>query len=219
MADYKWDAVVLDLDGTIADTLRDLADACNSALIKNGYRPYNCDGYKSMVGNGAKRLVERATREENKELVEQVLSDFIFFYNRDCLRFTKAYKGMNKILSTLKKSGVKLLVVTNKPDTQAQVITAELYGKNLFSGVYGVREGRKTKPDPGLTLDALASVKATPGNSLFIGDSDVDMYTAKNAGMKCAGVTWGFRSKDELISARADYIFESPWDILQVELL
>lgn len=209
----KWDAIVFDLDGTLADTLKDIAKAADQALKKNGYPQHKPDQYRIMVGDGLRKLIERAAGETDAVTVKRIMADFVHFYDRDCLRYTKAYEGMLETLAKIKDSGIKLLVVTNKPDEQAQKITAHLYGADFFEGVYGNREGRKTKPDPALTLEALASAGASPSRSLFVGDSDVDILTAANAGMKSAGVTWGFRGKNELVRAGADYIIDQPCEL------
>lgn len=212
----KWEAVVFDLDGTLADTLRDIAEAANAALVKNGFPPCPLEQYPLMVGNGLRKLVERAAAGADKTAVLNIVEDFLSIYDRDCLVHTKAYPGMNDTLAALRGAGAKLFVVTNKPDAQAQKIVAGLYGDGLFEGVYGNREGRNTKPDPTLTLEILSRAGISPSRSLFVGDSDVDIYTASNAGMKSAGVTWGFRGKNELISAGADYIVENPQEILTI---
>ncbi|HCA28987.1 MAG TPA: hypothetical protein DEP23_05185 [Ruminococcaceae bacterium] len=216
MIQYKWEAIVLDLDGTLADTLHDIAESTNAALIKNGYPPYDINRYRVMVGNGLQRLIERAANGADEATVGRIMADFVAIYDRDCLKSTKVYDGMPEVLAILRKAGVKLFVVTNKPDAQAQKIVTGLYGDGLFQGVYGNREGRATKPDPALTIQILSNAGVSPLASLFVGDSDVDIFTAANAGMKSAGVVWGFRTEQELISAGADYIFSKPQDILIV---
>lgn len=215
MIENPWNAIVFDLDGTLADTLRDLAEATNAALALSGLSPFPVEHYRFMVGNGVRKLVERAVGEDTPpSLCEKVLEDFKRIYDRDCLKNTKPYDGIPETLKNLKNDGIKLFVVTNKPDLQAHKIIMALFGKNLFDGVYGNCEGRKTKPDPALTLQVLASVDASPEQSLFIGDSNVDIYTAKNAGMKSGGVLWGFRDEEELRNAGALYILHNPAEIL-----
>lgn len=212
-----WKAVVFDLDGTLADTLRDLAEAANAALALSGLSPYPVDEYRFLVGNGVRKLIERAAGINTPPFLQQhILEEFLRIYDRDCLKYVKPYEGMPNTLTSLKNEGIKLLVVTNKPDLQAHKIITELFGNDIFDGIFGNCEGRKTKPDPALTLQALASVDAEPSKSLFIGDSDVDIYTASNAGMISAGAVWGFRGEDELRNAGAVYILHKPEEILNI---
>ena len=169
-----------------------------------------------MVGNGVRKLIERAAGGADPGVVERVLADYKRIYRESCLEFASVYDGMPKVINRLKSAGIPLFVVTNKPHEQALIIVEHLYGKGIFDGIYGGREGMKIKPDPTLTLGLLAQAGAKPGNSLFVGDSDVDIYTAANAGMKSAGVLWGFRGKDELLSAGADYLVKKPPQLLSV---
>lgn len=214
MKKNPWQAVVFDLDGTLADTLRDLAEATNAALALSGLPGFPVEQYRMMVGNGVRKLIERATgADAPASLRRKVLEDFLSLYDRNCLQYTRPYDGMPEALNRLKGDGTRLLVVTNKPDAQARKIVTALFGKDLFDGVFGNCEGRRTKPDPSLTLQALESVHAKPVRSLFTGDSDVDILTAQNAGMSSAGVIWGFRSKEELRNAGAVYILHKPAEI------
>lgn len=211
----RWKAVVFDLDGTLADTLRDLAEATNAALRENSLPPHPVEAYRQMVGNGLRKLVERAAGPDaSPEIRERVRQAFLRVYDRDCLIHTRPYAGIPETLAALREEGTALLVVTNKPDAQARTIVETLFGRDLFAGIYGNREGRKTKPDPALTLAALGAAGAAPADALFIGDSNVDVYTAKNAGMKCGGAVWGFRGEDELREAGADFLLHKPAEIL-----
>lgn len=209
-----WQAVVWDLDGTLADTLRDLAEATNRALKKNGYPARPLEEYPFLVGNGARRLIQRAAGTEDAGITEKLLSDFAEIYDAECLTHTKPYEGMPETLAALRRRGIPLLVVTNKPDAQAQKIVSGLFETGLFAAVFGHREGRPTKPDPTVTLRALALVDAVPEHSLFVGDSDVDMQTAKAAGLCSAGACWGFRGEDELRRAGADFLWHRPADAM-----
>lgn len=210
-----WVAVVFDLDGTLADTLRDLAEATNAALRENGLPPCPLEAYPHMVGNGLKKLVERAAGPGvSAQKREEIRQAFLRIYDRDCLRYTAPYPGMPETLAALREQGIPLLVVTNKPDAQAHTIVEGLFGAGIFAGIYGNREGRLVKPDPALTRQALASVGAPPERALFVGDSDVDVLTAKNAGLRSAGAVWGFRGEEELRRAGADYLLHKPAEIL-----
>lgn len=210
-----WEAIVFDLDGTLADTLRDLAEAGNAALIEYGFAPHPVESYRMMVGNGIRKLMERAANPDTSpQTIDSLTAEMIRLYDRDCLRYTKAYEGMPETLAALKADGIRLFVVTNKPDAQAKKILSHLYAENTFDGIFGNDVGRKTKPDPALTLQVLSTVGAHPSRSLFVGDSNVDMFTAANAGMSGAGVTWGFRKIKELRDAGAQFILHKPAEIL-----
>ena len=211
-----WEAIVFDLDGTLANTLLDLAESTNAALIKNGWQPYPAGDYRMMVGDGLRRLVERAADGASASMIDRIMADFLGIYDQNCLKNTRPYEGMPETLEELKAAGIPLLVITNKPDAQAQKIVANLFGAGFFDGIFGGREGRKTKPDPALTLKALDYVHAVPAGSLFVGDSNVDVRTAANAGMRSAGAMWGFRGKEELEKAGADYLLTEPRDILKI---
>ncbi|HHV50491.1 MAG TPA: HAD family hydrolase [Clostridiales bacterium] len=214
----KFKVVFFDLDGTLADTLEDIAESANFALVSNGYQPYPVSVYTNLVGDGIVKLAERVTDHADPSVIKAVIKDFLWHYDRNFLKTTKPYPGITRMLETLRKAGVKMFVVTNKPDEQAKKIVKKLFGKKLFEGVYGNKEGIKTKPDPGLTLQLLSKTGAQPDEALFIGDSDVDIQTAINAGIKSGGVTWGFRGVDELKTAGANYIFENPDEIVDVVL-
>ncbi|MDD3692397.1 MAG: HAD family hydrolase [Oscillospiraceae bacterium] len=216
MIKQKWDAIVLDLDGTLVDTLQDIANAANAALKNNGFKMWTVEQYRYMVGNGVRKLIERATGGADTDTIERVMADYNSIYSRDCLKFTAPYDKIPETLIKLKESGIYMFVVTNKPDAQAKKIVSHLFGETFFQGVYGTQTGRKNKPDPTVTLNALASVGCKPDRSLFVGDSDVDMYTAANAGLKGAGALWGFRGREELMAAGADYLLESPAQILHL---
>jgi len=205
-----WDAVVWDLDGTLADTLRDLADATNAVLTEAGFDPHGRDAYRHMVGNGARRLIERAAGSAPPETVARLLAAFVRRYDADCLRHTAPYPGIPDVLAALRAAGVPMLVVTNKPEAQARRIASSLFGEGAFAAVFGGREGRRPKPDTATTSEALALVGARPERALFVGDSDVDMMTARAAGMAAGGAAWGFRGAAELRRAGADFVWDSP---------
>lgn len=209
-------AVVFDLDGTLADTLRDLADATNRALTEEGFPPHPIAAYRWMVGNGVKKLAERALGDRSDPAtVERVLARFRVHYDRDCLAHTVPYPGMVETLSALGDRGILLLVVTNKPQPQAEKIVGHLFGPR-FAGVYGNLPGRAPKPDPHTVLEALEAAGVPPRSALFVGDSDVDVQTAKAAGMRCIGAVWGFRGAQELSRAEADALADMPRDLLRL---
>ena len=207
-------AVVFDLDGTLVDSLRDLAEATNASLQAAGYPPRPLEEYPLMVGNGARKLMERAlgpsaTPERTKHLLE----GFLERYDRDCLRYSLPYAGMPEAVAKLKRQGCRLFVVTNKPDAQARKIMKALYGEGLFERVCGQTGRFPVKPDPSLTRSLLEEAGLSPDQAAFVGDSGVDMETAHNAGMRAVGVLWGFRGEAELSDAGADCLAASPEEL------
>lgn len=209
-------AVLFDLDGTLANTLPDLAFATNRALEENGFAPCPLDAYPHMVGNGARVLVERALGQKmTLSSTELVLASFLRIYDRTCLEKVCLYPGIAGSVETLRREGFHLLVVTNKPQAQAEKIIRHFFGETLMEGIYGGQPDRPKKPDPTAVHMALTAVHVLPENAWFVGDSDVDVQTAKAAGMRCVGAAWGFRGEKELRQAGADYVASSPQDMLQ----
>ena len=208
-------AVLFYLDGTLVDTLGDLADATNEALRRRGFPAYPEEQYRQMVGNGARRLIERALGERcTPELTGQLLADFVRIYDEGCLRRTAPYPGIPEAVTALKERGLRLAVVTNKPEEQAGKIVRHFFGPHVFTCVVGGRPGRAAKPDPAAALEVLAALGVPPAAALFVGDSDVDMQTAHNAGMRSAGAVWGFRGEEELRRAGAGILLRKPVEIV-----
>jgi len=210
-------AVIWDLDGTLTDTIQDLAEAANAALRIHGLPTHATDKYRKMVGNGVRALLKMAVGEgASNEIKYAIMADYARLYDEGCLNFTRPYPGVVDVINTLRGRGVIQLVVTNKPQAQAEKIVAALFPEESFSVIVGQRDGVPTKPDPFGTLSALRGVGVTPDRTLFVGDSDVDMITAGNAGIKGAGVCWGFRGRDELAAAGADYLVENAAELLEI---
>lgn len=156
-------AVLFDLDGTLVDTLGDLADATNEALRRRGFPEHPEEQYRHMVGNGARRLIERALGEScTPDLAAQLLADFVRIYDEGCLRRTAPYPGIPEAVTALKKRGLPLAVVTNKPEKQAIKIVCRFFGIDAFSYVVGGRSGRAAKPDPAAALEVLAALACRP---------------------------------------------------------
>lgn len=209
--------VMFDLDGTLCDTLRDLAEATNFALRAGGYPEQPLEKYKIMVGNGITRLMERALPEEvqTPEIIASTRAAMLAYYQQHLLDYTRPYPGMSELIQSLKERGVTLYVVTNKPQAQASAIVENLF-PGCFSGVAGQREGLPTKPDPwGIQL-FMEEGGFTCDECIFVGDSNVDAYTAKAGGLSCVGVTWGFRSREELLEAGAQWAVDNASALLSV---
>jgi len=200
-------AVLFDLDGTLVNSLQDLCDSTNYALQKHGFASHETSAYKYLVGNGIVTLIERALPESDRGTAKQqmVFDEFMAHYRKHFLDKTKPYENISECLKQLKDAGIKLAVVSNKADEMAKKVVSELFSDE-FSVVVGKKENYPTKPDPSLTLEVIKQLGATPEECVFVGDSGVDMATAKNAGCKAVGVLWGFRLRDELIENGADYL-------------
>lgn len=203
---------IFDLDGTLADTLCDLADAVNYGLNKLGYPFHPYESYKKFVGNGVQKLCFRALSDDKKDDTEKLLEIFSEYYGEHFLDKTKLYDGMSETLDILKENNVTLAVATNKPQNFARQIVNKLLPEYNFVKVLGGCSERPKKPDTAIITEILSELPAD--NQVFmIGDSNVDIQTAKNAGISSIGCVWGFRGLEELTEAGADYIAETPSDI------
>ncbi len=188
-------AAIFDMDGTILDTLDDIRDSINAALVWAGFPERSLDEVRAFIGNGAARLVERAVPAgTDSQTTEEVLAWYKPYYEAHAAVKTGPYPGIPAALSALKAAGVKLAVVSNKPDRAVKKL-AERYFPGLFDAAIGVREGAAVKPAPDTLFEAMALLGATAADTVYVGDSDVDIATAKNAGTLCISVTWGFRSE------------------------
>lgn len=211
-----FDALVFDLDGTLVDTLEDLGASMNAALAEFGLPQWPMAAYRRMVGNGMRKLTERAVGEQAEaERIETILRRFLQIYDRDCIVRSRPYEGMPETVAALKRQGLCLFVVTNKTEAQAVKIVTQLF-PGMFEGIYGNMPGRPTKPDPRFTLEVLARRNIKPERALFIGDSNVDIETAQAAAMRSAGAVWGFRGEEELRVAGADFLMTHPADLLEI---
>ncbi len=211
-------AVIFDLDGTLVNSLDDLAVSTNYSLKLHGFNTYPVEDYKYLVGDGMAKLIERAISDDkvDKELFKSVFDDFMAYYREHFLVNTKAYDGINEVLSELKNMGIKLAVVSNKADDMAKRVVSAIFGDNTFEKVTGKREGLSTKPDPALTLLIIKEMGLTPQECVFVGDSGMDTLNAVNAGCYPLGVLWGFRSKKELMENGARALAEKPSEILKI---
>lgn len=194
----KYELVIFDLDGTILDTLDDLADSMNYALDKYGYPTRTKEEIRSFVGNGLLMLTRRAIAPESDEAVIQtVLATQKAYYKEHCADKTKPYDGILELLDELKKTDVKLAVVSNKADYAVQIL-CEQYFPGLFDMAVGEKEGVRKKPAPDSVNAVLQELQIDKEKTVYIGDSEVDIETAKNAAMDALLVTWGFRDKEFL---------------------
>lgn len=205
---------IFDLDGTLADTLCDLADAVNYGLTQLGYPTHPYKSYNIFVGNGVKKLCERALPDDKKDDTDRLLKIFTERYNSHFLDKTCLYDGIKETLTALADNGVTLAVATNKPQEFAVQIIEKLLPEFDFLKVLGGCAEREKKPSPDIILEILDELPI--GTKAFmIGDSNVDIETAVNAGISSVGCVWGFRGRIELEKAGADYIAENPHDIVE----
>ncbi len=210
---------IFDLDGTLIDSLADLAQAMNAALKENGFAPHPTEAYRRLVGSGAAVLVNRAIgREDAGHSPEQeaVLAAFGRYYEAHCLDQTRPYEGILPLLSALQERGVRCAVLSNKPEPFTRQIVEALFPASAFALIRGKREGVPRKPDPTAVREILRELSCPEDGCVYIGDSDVDMQTASNAGVFKIGVTWGFRGLQELLQSGADAIAQTPGDILTI---
>lgn len=210
----KYKIVIFDLDGTILNTIEDLTDSVNHALKINNLPERTLEEVQSFVGNGIHKLIERAVPTSRKDDIEKVFEDFKKHYFVHYAEKTKPYEGIKELLSELKKKGLLLAVVSNKADSAVQVLCKKYFG-DAFDMAIGDRPDIHKKPSTDGINMILSSLNVEPELALFIGDSDVDIQTARNAEMKMIAVAWGFRDADFLIQNGAENIVHSPEQILE----
>jgi phosphoglycolate phosphatase len=211
-------AVIFDLDGTLADTIGDIAEAANYALDTLHCPPHTTEEYKYFVGDGIKELIERALPEDLREDEEKktaCLNEFKHFYQKNYCVHTKPYDGIFETLDYLKRNGIIMSVVTNKNEEAVKLIVAKLF-KGYFETVIGNSDRIKQKPDPESVMNIMKTHDLAPDEVLFVGDSYTDIRTAKNAGIKGVGVLWGFRTRSELEDEGAAYIIEKPTELIDI---
>ncbi len=202
--------VIFDLDGTLIDTIEDIADACNYSLTACGCHERKLEEYNMLVGRGIANLFRGALPEDmrTEEMVARMHSHFVPYYNEHICDKTRPYSGICEMLDTLAGEGISFAVASNKYQEGTELLIKRLFGKYHFMKILGQREGKPIKPDPEIVFDAMGSVEGIGLDEVvYCGDSDVDMQTGINAGVKTIGVTWGFRTREEL----AAY---SPWKLV-----
>lgn len=206
--------VIFDLDGTLLNTIADLGTATNYALKKNGYNEHPLSSYNYMVGNGVRKLMERAAPDASTEQIDQLLLDFREYYDGHCTDQTQPYPGIPELLRSLRAEGVKIAVASNKYQAAVDKIITHYFPDIEFAVMRGERVDFPKKPDPSIVFAILSEVPTPKAQVLMVGDSAVDMETARRACVESVGVTWGFRPVSELRSAFADHIVSAPTDIL-----
>ena len=209
--------VIFDLDGTLLDTIADLAESANYALKQLDYPTHPVDAIRTFVGNGINKLLERAlpAHEQTEENVMRMRSHFVPYYDIHNADLSTPYPGIVSLLEDLQAKGILIAVASNKYQ-EATVKLVKQYFPNIdFVEILGQREGINVKPDPSIVFDILQKANLSKENVLYVGDSGVDMQTAINAGVDAVGVTWGFRPRAELESFRPMGLIDKAEDLLE----
>ncbi|MBQ2933752.1 MAG: HAD family hydrolase [Clostridia bacterium] len=210
-------AVLFDLDGTIANTLQDLADASNYALASFGFPTYETDRYRYFVGRGIPNLIKAIVPKDNgdAETLTAVKAKFFEYYDVHYADNTCVYEGVPQLFETLKAMGIKFAVVTNKAHSAAKEVVKRLYGDTI-SVVVGQTDDVPVKPSPEMPTSAAKQLGVDTVECLFVGDSGVDCQTGVNCGAVSVGVLWGFRERDELLENGAKYVIDDPNSIIEI---
>lgn len=209
------EGVLFDLDGTLVNTLDDIACAMNRALRLHGLKEYPVHDYRYLVGNGAKVLAARAVG-ERQDLAQAVLKDYQAYYETHSRVLSAPYAGIQELLRGLRERQVRCMVLSNKPDADTRQVISHYFGDGLFACVRGQREGVPLKPDPSAALEIASEAGIQPENMLYLGDTSVDVTCARRAGMHAVGVTWGFRERAELEEAGAEAIIDRPEELFRL---
>lgn len=213
-APTRYAAALFDLDGTLVDSLADIGGAVNHALASHGLPVHPIEAYRSFVGEGVRRLVERALPVGQLELATTVLVAYRRHYAEHLLVHTAPFPGIAALLDALVARGLRLAVLSNKPDDATRTIVRALFSRWSPEPVHGERPGVPRKPDPTAALEIAGALGVEPERCLFIGDSGIDMRTARNAGMLPVGVLWGLRSAEELTRSGAHALIAHPLELL-----
>ena len=202
--------IIFDLDGTLLNTIDDLGQACNYALQQGGYPTHSAEEYKLLVGNGVRRLLYRAlpANARDEETINRLLGYFKAFYNDHCCDFTFPYDGMTQLVAELQQAHIPIAVASNKYQQAAEKIVTHYFGPDIR--VYGQQENIPIKPDPQVIYNIMKDHGITNKQKvILVGDSNVDIQTARNAEITSIGVSWGFRGRQELTEAGADYVVDN----------
>ena len=214
MSRYK--SAIFDLDGTLLNTLPDLMNSVNYVLKKNNQPIRTYDEVRRFVGNGIRKLMERATPDDiSTELFEKEYQEFQDHYQLHCMDDTVPYDGMMRLLKYLQDNGIKTAIVSNKNDSAVQKLYQHYFCDEIDTA-RGIKEGMKTKPNPDVGFSAMNEINAERESSIYIGDSDVDAATAKNLGLDCILVSWGFKDREFLQQFDVMKIADTIDDIIEI---
>jgi phosphoglycolate phosphatase len=208
--------IIFDLDGTLLNTIADLASATNHALAANGYPQHGTEEYRFFVGNGINKLFERALPdgEKTETNVLRIRQSFIPYYDVHCADLTRPYPGIPELLNTLQQKGIQIAVASNKYQRATGKLIPHFFPDIRFTAILGQREGIPRKPDPQIVHEIIKLAGVQPEDVLYVGDSNVDMQTALHAKVDGIGVTWGFRPRTELEEGHPFAIIDKASDLL-----
>lgn len=211
-------AVFFDLDGTLLDTLKDIAGCCNRVLLSRGMPPHNLEAYKYLVGEGREMLVQRMlpAGRRDPETIEQAVTAVDDEYLLHWADTTAPYPGIPELLRSLTERGIILAVISNKADEFTRMAVDRMLSEFHFAAVLGARPAVPKKPDPTVALEMAVSLGIEPRDVLFLGDTDIDMKTARAAGMRPLGALWGFRGAVELLAGGAEALLRTPAELLEL---
>lgn len=211
--------IIFDLDGTLLDTREDIANACNHALRMCGCPERRLEEYNMLVGRGIYNLFRGALPEgkRTEEMVMKMKSHFVPYYNGHIDDCTRPYPGIMDMLDALAAEGMSFAIASNKYQEGTEALVAKYFSGYSFARILGQRDGKPIKPDPEIVMEAMSAVESiTTGETVYCGDSDVDMQTGLNAGVRTIGVTWGFRTREELSAYNPWLLVENPAEIADV---
>lgn len=211
---------VFDLDGTLLDTLSDIGNAANAVLAHHGFPLHPIEQYRHFVGDGVRVLMTRALPDnaQDAETVAKCLQTMEIEYRRHLNKTAQPYPGIFDLLHQLKSLGLRLAVLSNKADAYTRPCVVEFFGDKMFEPIFGLRPDRPRKPDPAGALEIAALWQIPSHEVLYFGDSGTDMLTANSAGMLSIGVSWGYRSQEELQAAGAKYLLAKPSDLFSLNV-
>ncbi len=207
---------VFDLDGTLVNSLADIAEAANYALRTLGLPEHELSKYNYFVGDGLDKLIQRILPEDKQDRFDKAKALYNEYYSKNYMVKTTVYDGIKELLNSLKEKNVILAVASNKTDIFADNVIEHYFGKDVFRLVCGKADGVPIKPDPAVLNGVIEKLDAKKSNCFMIGDTKIDIHTGQNAGVETIGCLWGFRTREELVSAGADHIAEKPSDILDI---
>ena len=207
-------AIIFDLDGTVVDTLDDITDALNAVFAEFDYAPIDRRSARSLIGEGLAVLLQRASGETNEDRIRELVQRYRAIYRTNMFRRSHLYEGVPRLLDALAARGTPMCVLSNKPDEFTVPICEALLSRWPFIKFQGSLPDAPRKPDPTLALRLCGLMNRQPDEVMFIGDSDIDVQTARNAGMRSLAVTWGFRDRAQLIAAQPDAVVDRPGEVL-----
>lgn len=218
MINKTYKAAIFDLDGTLIDSVQDIGDALNAVLKQQNFPQHSLSDYKRLVGNGIKQLVFDALPKDSRseKVVANCIKGMFTQYSNNCLNATKPYEGINELLDYLESQSIPYAVLSNKADEFAKQMTKSLFPNHTFTTIKGTTTEELKKPNPQTTLEICDLFGIDKKNVVFVGDSGVDIQTAHNAGLDSAGVLWGFKPKEELVTFKATHIISTVEELTEL---